>query len=279
MKPTPILLTYGSASRKMASSIWSWRVSRPSAGKSNKRCATTTTRFMPRGRGMKTQRRDTRLELIGFLLRINARTQAQSELIALAASLGSDPARQAQVGDLLIQAQDYQDALAEYRLSLKEDHHSAAASAGAGLASFELGHYALAQRYLQAAVAANPNDTRSGYLLKTTDLVLRMDPYRPQISAAQRDRDVVEAFTVAGERLKACADGAGSPASTAQQGLAEEWAKRKPQITESGLKRDPDRVNVAMELVFNIERQTSACGVSTDTDRALLLIAKMHEGS
>src|SRR5580698_3335900 len=37
--------------------------------------------------GQEVRRRDARLELIDYLLRINARTQAQSELIALAASL------------------------------------------------------------------------------------------------------------------------------------------------------------------------------------------------
>ena len=39
------------------------------------------------------ERRDVRLELVEFLLGINARTQAQSELIALAANLTDDPSR------------------------------------------------------------------------------------------------------------------------------------------------------------------------------------------
>jgi hypothetical protein len=35
-----------------------------------------------------------------------------------------------------------------------------------------------------------------------------------------------------------------------------------------------------MELVFNIERQTSAtCGAPSGADLALLLIARLHEGS
>jgi hypothetical protein len=54
----------------------------------------------------------------------------------------------------------------------------------------------------------------------------------------------------------------------------------KPRITESGLRRDPDLVNTAMELVFGIERQTSsACGAASEKDAALLLIAKLHEGN
>ncbi len=71
------------------------------------------------------QRRDTRLELIEYLLNINAKAQAQAELIALAANLEDDPLQQARVGDLFVQTQDYEHALAEYRLSLKAQAHDA----------------------------------------------------------------------------------------------------------------------------------------------------------
>jgi tetratricopeptide (TPR) repeat protein len=228
-----------------------------------------------------TERRDARLELIEFLLRINAKTQAQSELIALGASLADDLSQQARLGDLFIKAEDYEHALVAYRLSLRSDRHNAAAMAGAGLAAFELGRYPTAQRYLQAAVAAAPNDTESADRLKITDLVLQLDPFRPQISVAQRNRIVVRAFLAAGQRLKSCAasNGPGTPA-TSQAVLEKEWTRLKAQITERGLRRDQDLVNTAMELVFNIERQSSGvCGAPSETDTALLLIAKSHEGS
>jgi tetratricopeptide (TPR) repeat protein len=230
------------------------------------------------------QRRDTRLELIQYLLNINAKTHAQAELIALAANLEDDPEQQARVGDLFLQAQDYEHALAEYHLSLKAQPHDAAASAGAGFAAFQLGRYSLAERYLQAAVSANPNDAPSAARLGTATLVMQLDPFQRQISAAQRDRIVLEAFAAAGQRLDSCsaAGAAKGPAATptAQPGLSGEWAKMKPQITEQGLRRDPDLVNTAMELVFSIERQTSnACGTATETDAALLLVAKLHESN
>ncbi len=93
--------------------------------------------------------------------------------------------------------------LGAYRLSLKAAGDDRAAAAGAGLAAFELGRYPQAQRYLQAAVAANSDDAESADRLKTTDLVLAMDPFQRQISVAQRNRIVVEAFAAAaGERLR-----------------------------------------------------------------------------
>jgi tetratricopeptide (TPR) repeat protein len=229
------------------------------------------------------QRRETRLELIGYLLNINAKAHAQAELIALAANLEDDPSQQARVGDLFVQTQDYEHALAEYRLSLKAQPHDPAALAGAGLAAFQLGRYNIAERYLQAAVSANPNDAQSAARLKTAALIMQMDPFQRQISIAQRDRIVLEAFAAAGQRLESCAaaGAAKGPATipVAQPALSE-WAKMKPQITEPGLRRDPDLVNTAMELVFSIERQTSnACGAARETDAALLLIAKLHESN
>ena len=57
------------------------------------------------------------------------------------------------------------------------------------------------------------------------------------------------------------------------------WTELKPRITERGLARDPDLIESAMEVVFEIERETaSTCGNPSEADRALLLISKLHEG-
>jgi tetratricopeptide (TPR) repeat protein len=230
------------------------------------------------------ERRNARLELIEYLVSINAKMQAQAELIALAENLGDDPSQHARIGDLFVQAQDYEHALAEYRLSLKLDRHNPAALAGAGRAAFELGRYDLAQRYLEAAVAANPNDAQSAALLKTTELALKVDPFRRNISVAQRHRIVIQAFAAPGERLKSCSAMGSSrgtaSSATSLQSLADEWAKLKPEITEQGLRQNPDLVEAAMNLVFDIERQTNAaCGPPTGIDMALLLISRLHEGN
>ncbi len=226
------------------------------------------------------KRRDTRLELIEFLLSIQAKAQAQSELIALEENLGDEPSQQEHVGDLFLRAQDYEHALASYRLSLKSERHNEPAMAGAGRAAFELGRYPVAERYLQEAVAGNTSDMQSADRLKTTELVLRMDPFRRQISVAQRDKIVVEAFETAGRRLKSCGAATSPAVPAAQPNLADSWAKMKPQISEEHLRRDPDLVEQAMDLVFTIERQTSGtCGTPAGVDMALLLIAKLHEGN
>ena len=232
------------------------------------------------------QRLGARLELIELLLRTNAKMQAQAELIALAENVGDDPVQQARIGNLFARAQDYQHALEAYRLSLKYDPHNSAAVAGAGYAAFELGQYPVAEHYLQMALSENPNDTQAVERLKTTEMVVRMDPFRNQISSAERNRIIVDAFATAGERLRQCpvpksAGGAaaGSPA-VSPANLSDQWVALKPQVTERELRRDPDLGQKAMDLVFRIERQTSVvCGTPNGADLALLLIAKVHEGT
>jgi tetratricopeptide (TPR) repeat protein len=235
------------------------------------------------------ERRKARLELIDYLLRINARTQAESELIALEANVGEDAAQQEYLGELLLRVEDYARALAAFRESLKLTPNNAAAEAGAGFAAFNEGMYPAAERYLQEAVAATPDDTASAALLRTTDSILRLDPYRPRISTAERDRTVMEGFAASGERLKSCGvldnvkapaeqkPAAGTPRAILE-GLAEQWTKLKPQVTERGLREDPDLANTTMNLAFQIESQKSAgCGAATEDDKALALIANLHE--
>lgn len=227
------------------------------------------------------RRRQARLELIELLLRINAPAQAQGELIALAESAGPDPLLQERIGELFLRAADYEHALAAFSTVLKSDRHNLPALAGAGHAAFELGQYPLAERHLQAAVTANANDASSAERLQTTELVLHMDPFRRQIPVAERDRIVVAAFQIAGVRLKTCKlPTMVSAVNSGEPPLSDQWERLEAQITDAGLRHNPDLVEAAMDLVFRIEREAStACGTPTGTDLALLLVARMHEGS
>lgn len=224
-----------------------------------------------------TQRRSARLELIELLLRTHSIADAQAELIALAENAGEDPTEQERLGSLFLRAGNYEHALAAYQIALKQDPHNPAALAGAGEAAFRLARYPQAQTFLQAAVAANSNDAQSADRLKTTEMVLSMDPYRRPISASQRNRDVFDAFSAAGQRLKSCPV---PPSPGSGPSLIESWNALKPEISEPGLRRNPDFVDSAMDLAFRIERQTNdLCGAPSGPDLALLLIARLHEGS
>jgi tetratricopeptide (TPR) repeat protein len=245
------------------------------------------------------RRRAARLELVDLLLRENAKTQAQSELIALAANLPEDSPLHLKAGDLFVEVEDYEHALQQYRQALKMDGRNPAALAGAGRAAFELGRYFEAEQYLEGAVAASPADTESAQLRQTASLVLQMDPFRRQVSASKRTRMVTEAFATAGARLRSCSAGTEplTPAAADQESadhglaaLASRWNDLKPRISVRGLTENPDLVEAAMDLVFTIERETNErqsnpgqtgahCGAPTEKDQALLLIAKLHGGN
>lgn len=231
-------------------------------------------------RDAETKRRDARLELIDLLLRTNAKAQAQAELIALAENEGDEPTEQKHLAERFISMGDYDDALNAYRQSLNSSPHDAAALAGAGYAAFQLGRYALAERYLQSAVAADANDKQSADLLRTAEMVLRMDPFQRQISVAERNRIIAEDFVIAGNRLKACVGSDNGAPAAAGSDLNSEWTALRPHMTERELQKNPDMVERAMDLVFRVERQaSSACGTPAGPDLALLLISKLHEGN
>jgi tetratricopeptide (TPR) repeat protein len=226
------------------------------------------------------QRREARLELIDLLLRTHANSPAQAELVALSENEAEQAALQDRLGDLFMRAGDYERALAQYHLRLKADQHDAAALA-AGHAAFQLGRYPLAERYLESAVAANANDQASAEQLKTTEMVLRMDPFQPRISPGERNRRVVQAFATAGRRLMSCAQAKNFAPKTGQvePNLGDQWTSLKPRVSVRNLEADPLLADEAMNLVFRIEKQTSVfCGSPAATDDALLLISKLHEG-
>ncbi|HUJ93939.1 MAG TPA: tetratricopeptide repeat protein [Terriglobales bacterium] len=221
-----------------------------------------------------THRRAARLELVEFLLRQNDPTQAQAELIAMSANMPANSPLHGRAGELFLQVPDYEHALAEFRVALKLDPHDAAALAGAGRAAFELANYSSARRYLEAAVAANRGDSSSADLLKLTSLVIELDPYPRSLTPLRRSQIAVEAFEIAGDRLRTC-DSTEKPYAT----LDTRWREMKPQVNERRLQKNPVMVDEVMNLVFAIEKQTADKCAPNQKDRAILLIAKMHEGS
>ena len=228
-----------------------------------------------------------RIELIQFLLKKGAPDKAESELIALATSLPPDPAAHLQAAQLFELAQDYAGALAQYEEVLRINPVNLAALTGAGKAAYHSGHYATAQRYLRAAVNANPQDANAHELLATADLILRANPFQSHISDAERNRRITAAFAQAEKRLAACAQQTGvdlklpatvtaSPLSTLQS----RWTAAKPDLAHLRSAAETDLPDSIMDIVFQIEQQTAAsCGTPQGLDLALLLISQKREAA
>ncbi len=228
-----------------------------------------------------------RIELIQFLLKKGAADKAESELLALATALPPDPAAHIQAAQLFEQAQDYAGARTQYEEALRFDPANPSALTGAGMAAYHSGSYATAQRYLRAAVNANPQDANARERLATTELILRDNPFRSHISDAERNRRIVAAFAQAEQRLEECARQTGvdlkvpaavpvSPLSS----LQDRWMATKPNLARLRSPAETDLPDTIMDVVFQIEQQTaSICGPPQSLDLALLLISQKREAA
>ena len=237
-----------------------------------------------------TRRLDTQLELIHFLLRVNADPQAQAELISWS-SLPSNTDLRLTIADLFAQAKDYEHALGEYQRVLRTDHNNATAILGAGNSAFQLGRYRTAQRYFDdVAVKANLS-SEDKQELETANAVLEVNPYAQHISNREIIRRSVRAFNQAGARLANCIEQKNSPEPAAAQvpkstnaisvdalkDLDQQWSALKPKITATSAN---DIRDSAMDITFDIEQRTAgACGVPTGLDEALFLLAQNPIGA
>jgi len=220
-------------------------------------------------------------ELVEFLLRQNARPQAQAELIALSAELPHRPDAQLRVADLFIQAQDYPHALVEYQHVLQIDHGNPQALAGAGTAAFNLARYRTAARYLEADVDANPQDTQSAQMLQMSKLVLDEDPFGRGISTSERIHRIRSIFEQVGKRLDACLNWSASASAdtnlTTVPQLKIRWKEMKTKLARLGMRGESGLADDVMDLVLQIEQQTAGCG-TTPQDQVLLLLAQNRAG-
>jgi tetratricopeptide (TPR) repeat protein len=231
-----------------------------------------------------TNRRHARLELVDFLLDHGQRMEAQSELIASAASLPPDPQLHLAVADRFLRAQDHQDALDQYREVIQLDRNNSAAHLGAGKAAFQLGEYRTAQRYLQVALDGGVQDADAQLMLKTTELVLAADPSRPNLPPGERRHRIAAAFQQAGERANQCLESIdqNSAATTEDplRTLRAHWVGLEPNMRHDARSADASALDDAMENVIQIEQAAQArCGQPQGLDLALLLIARNREGA
>ena len=218
-------------------------------------------------------RRNTRLELIDFLIKEKAFSIAQAETLTLLQNQPNRPENVLQAADLLMKESANQDALEAYSRVMKSDPNSPKAWAGAGQAAFQMGRYRTAEQYLTKAVELDHSDAASRQSLEIARLVLERDPFLRRISDAERNRRVVAAFETAGDRLRTCMATPQAVNNAELAALQDRWQALRPQLKNMGKQVESDMPDTVMDLVFQIERQTErVCGASTGADLALTLI-------
>ena len=226
------------------------------------------------------QKRQVRAELIRFLLGRQARNTALSELIILEGDLPPSAAAHVEVARLFLQAGDPQHALKNYAAAIALDKNNVDALTEAGETAFSLGNYQEADRYLKAALDVNPKAEKSRQLLVMTEMVLSGDPLEPHLTKQERQERLLQGFDQAHRRLEGCLSQTSDSQEIAQLGaLKEQTLALEPEL-RSGRPPDNELTRSGVELIYEIEKATSAaCGQPQDLDQALLLIGQKHGGA
>jgi tetratricopeptide (TPR) repeat protein len=225
-------------------------------------------------------RRQARVELAEFLLSVGRKPEAQAELMALTADLPSDPGLAIQAGRLLLKTGEYENASLLFRQALRLHTNDAQALQGLGEASFESGNYREARRYLTNAKRQGPLSTQLQSLLDSANLILEIDPLAPRLSAQERVRRSLWAFTQSMSRLRGCAEARGSsaengPTSPELEDVNERASALEPKVRQRNLARDADLLLQVTDMAFEIEKVTErVCGEPQGTDLALLLLSR-----
>jgi predicted Zn-dependent protease len=226
------------------------------------------------------RRRAARIELIEFLLAHKQRDRALSELLILDADLPETATTHVHAGKLFFEAGDTEHALKNFKIALRLNPRDAEALYGAGQASFQRGDYVRAQHYLQASLVENRNFAEAQRLLSLVNTVLFRDPLAPHLNIGMRQQRLVADFDQALRRLQSCASQTSRDHNNSNlQELANEASTMKPNLQIERIRRDPDLVRSGLDLIYRMETATStACGEASGMDKALLLIAGMHNG-
>jgi tetratricopeptide (TPR) repeat protein len=220
------------------------------------------------------RRREARHELVALWLGRGRKDQAAAELIAIAAELPPQPPLHVRVGRLFLAADEAARALDAFGRALELDRRSPEALSGAGEAAFRLGDDRRARTYLQRARDAGAEGAAD--LLETVTAVSQIDPYVPRLSSAERRRRARQALAAVEKRIAAC------PAAPALP-VAPPWPERLRALQDRALRanarHDPDFVEDAMTLVFDVAAGTRPCARSTPTDRALAVVERRRGGA
>jgi tetratricopeptide (TPR) repeat protein len=218
------------------------------------------------------RRRESRLELVDYLVYAGESSRARPDLMALSADMPEDPETRKAIASLLARGGQSASAQAAYEQVLARLPNDTEALSGAGEAAFDSADYARAARYLTRAIArgaASPEIARDAAI---SQLVLSVDPLQRRLGVATRARRASRAFDAASTRLAACLSR--QPESRYLNALSAEAGTLATHATAHALSRHPDDVETAMDLVFEIEIATArVCGEATGIDHALHLIA------
>ena len=224
------------------------------------------------------RQRQTRIELIRFLLDHQDRDRALSELLILDNQLPKTAEAHNQAADLFLRANDLPRAQKDFVEAIRLDPEDLTALTEAGEASFHLGDYRTARHYLEAAVKHGEESQQAIQSLSLVRMVLSNDPLAAHISTEERRRRTLVVFDRSLRRLEECLNDQNDGGSELES-LKTKASATQPKLRSKAHLDDPGLTRTVLELAYQIERATAAkCGGAEPADEALVLIARQHSG-
>ena len=228
------------------------------------------------------RRRQIRLDLIHLLLERKEESLALAELLALSADMPDTAEAHLQIAQLFMEAGDIPHALQNFTETTRLDPKNTEALQGAGAASFRMGDYKTAQRFLTLALKRDASSTSTAQLLETTHLIESSDPLLPRLTFQERAARLTTALDQSVKHLEECAGKdqlAPAPQPSESEQLRTEALALMLTITPANLRQDPELVRTGADLVFKIEEKAAgSCGDPQGLDRAILLIGRKYKG-
>jgi tetratricopeptide (TPR) repeat protein len=225
------------------------------------------------------RRRDTRLELVRYLISRGRFDQARSELLVAAGNApASDLEVQSLIAGLMVEDHSPKDALALYQQLLTHAPNDFRALEGAAETAYSLGQYRLAYRYFQKAVNASegkpalagPNQADDEMLHKVARILI-LDP-SPDMAPATLAARILSDREIAHQRLLACPDNAAGQLDD----INAQWAAEPKRLTTAMLAADPLLQKKEIQLIADTETATAViCGTPTGDDAILLRLAQV----
>lgn len=221
-----------------------------------------------------------RTELVRFLLSTGDESQALSELLILSSDIPDNAQAHDNIGGLFLEAGDSQHAMQQFERALRLDGKDTLALSGAGRATFQVGDYNRARRYLEAAIANGVSSNELSDLLETTRLVLSRDPLAPGLGAAERIRRIsVDLASVENELQTCIGRRQDDPKSQLVLNplLSELMDGLQGPFRPAELRSDAEGFRVGLDLIGRIETAIrEVCSDSSPLHNALSRIAKKH---
>jgi chloride channel protein, CIC family len=127
-----------------------------------------------------------RMELVETLNKAGRKTEAQAELMSLAANAPADPAVRKQIAQVCVRLGMFRQAADLFREAAAQDQSDAEASHGLGDAEFAQGNYSAALEAYRAAETADAADRAAGEKADLCERILALDPAGRGLSARER---------------------------------------------------------------------------------------------